>query len=170
MLLVFALINELWSRTFSGPHASPRAAKAASNFTTRSRALERTTSGVARTRCVWWGSCRPTTLPAPQRGPQRMAFARSRQFMARWPRCPHFKQTSLSVFPLAFALTLSCHRCPWNPCPYSCSCFGSSPSRGDQISRTCALLVTVLLQCLHRCCVLIIGSTTHQVRSQPLLP
>ena len=31
----------------------------------------------------------------------------------------------------------SCHLCPWNPCPCFCSCFASSPSRGDQIFRTC---------------------------------
>ena len=29
-----------------------------------------------------------------------MAFAGLGQFLAQWPRCPHFKQTSLSVFPL----------------------------------------------------------------------
>ena len=30
----------------------------------------------------------------------------------------------------------SCHLCPWNPFPFSCSCFASNPSRGDRIFRT----------------------------------
>ena len=65
-----------------------------------------------------------------------MAFAGLGQFLAQWPRCPHFRETSLSVFPLAFALTSSCHLCPWNPFPFSCSCFASKTSRGDRIFRT----------------------------------
>ena len=85
----------------------------------------------------------------------------------QWPRCPHFKQTSLSVFPLPLPLPIL----PpflWNPFPCSCPYFTSSPSRDDQIFHTrVALLVTMLLQCvyLRRCCVGVIGSTTHLVSS-----
>ena len=63
-----------------------------------------------------------------------IAFAGSGQFLAQWPRCPHFRQTSLSVFPLPLP---SCQLCPWNPFPWSCSCFASSPSRGDRMFHTC---------------------------------
>ena len=90
-----------------------------------------------------------------------MAFAGLGQFLAQWPRCPHFEQTSLLVFPLPLPL-------PFLP-PFA---LGSFPlpllhvlpavlREVTESSARVALRVTVLLQCvnIHRCCVRVIDST-----------
>ena len=101
-----------------------------------------------------------------------MAFAGLGQFLAQWPRCPHFKQTSLFVFLLPLPL-------PFLP-PFPCEILSLAlalvlPALLHEMTKSSArvtLLVTVLLQCvdLHRCCVRVIGSTTHLGKLPTLLP